>query len=209
MLNVSEYIASFGDFIELDLPHWDQETIEAVKNEPDWIYYNQFKPGFNRWAIPLVSPDGSYNPNYVGSLNDYYRNTGNLVEEKDFKVKTPIVSKYHALQRSIDFWGEDICRSHILKLDKGGFFPPHRDSTWVMPVNMFRIAIPLMNFGQYQAKWYLEDKALNFEMGKTYFINTSKIHHLFSFVDNAIIVILSVQVTDSSIKKLIAHHSIY
>ena len=209
MLNVSEYIASFGDFIELDLPHWDQETIEAVKNESDWIYYNRFKPGFNRWAIPLVSPDGSYNPDYVGSLNDYYRNTGNLVEEKDFKVKTPIVSKYHALQRSIDFWGEDVCRSHILKLDKGGFFPPHRDSTWVMPVNMFRIAIPLMNFGQYQAKWYLEDKALNFEMGKTYFINTSKIHHLFSFVDNAIIVILSVQVTDSSIKKLIAHHSIY
>jgi hypothetical protein len=41
-------------------------------------------------------------------------------------------------------------------------------------------------------KWIQEEQILNLTLGQVYFINTSKLHSLFSFVDNCIMLVLNV-----------------
>ena len=57
-------------------------------------------------------------------------------------------------------------------------------------------------FGKHQVKWIQEDKILNFEIGRAYFVNTTKEHSVFSFVDNSIMFVMNIMATDNSIQQV-------
>lgn len=205
MSHLTEFIVNFGNVIELDFPQWDVEKIRnIITKHPGWKYYQPHKPGYNRYGLSVTSLDGGYSgePDLF-SLREYNQINNTQYWEQDFKKRTSIVEFLPELNEFLDFFGPSTGRAHFLKLNKGGFFPPHRDNGLVVNVESYRILVPICNFGINDMKWIQEEKVLRLDVGKTYFINTSRPHSLFSFVDDCIMLVLNVITDAPTLDKLV------
>lgn len=209
MSYLTDFITNFGNVIELDFPQWDTKKIrDVILRHPGWKYYQPHKPGYNRYGLSVTSLDGGFTgePDLF-SLKEYRAMTGKAHSEHDFKHRTNIVEFLPELNKFLDFFEPALGRTHFIKLNKGGFFPPHRDNGFIVDVPSYRILVPIHNFGINDMKWIQEEKVLPLTEGKTYFINTSRAHSLFSFVDDCIMLVLNVmtdkQVLDRLVTKVV------
>lgn len=202
---LTEFVVSYGDIVEMGFP-----TINTLKyqqmlqDHPGWKQYNTYKDGYNRYGLSVTSLDGGYSgvPD-LESLSEYYKETGKMYYDKDFTVRTPLSYEIPEVAELCDFFEDSLCRSHFLKLDKGGFFPPHRDHDWHLPNDVFRIIVPFGNFSKYHMSWIFDDKVIELREGVTYFMNTTKAHSLFSYVDNCMMLVLNVKADQDTMVKMI------
>jgi len=203
MASITDLVSNFGDVIELDYV-WKLEDPDKLIGHPGWVQYNPRKDGYNRYGLSVTSADGGFSgiPD-LDSLREYNKINNTQYTEASFNKRTSIVSQYPELDRLLNLFGKDCGRCHFLRLDRGGFFPPHRDNGTSLPSKTFRIIVPLYNFGKHHVKWIQEDKVLSLELGKAYFINTTKEHSVFSFVDNSIMFVMNIMVSDESIQKVV------
>jgi hypothetical protein len=128
---------------------------------------------------------------------------GESYNEMSFTKRTNIVQFLPELNEFLDFWEPNLGRTHFLRLDRGGFFPPHRDNGALVAVPTFRILVPIHNFGINDMKWIQEERVLNLTLGQTYFINTSRLHSLFSYVDNCVMLVLNIGVDEKILSKMV------
>jgi hypothetical protein len=205
MSALTDFIVNFGDVVELDFPalHCFKVT-EILNKHPGWKIYQPHKPGYNRFGLSVTSLDGGYSgkPDLY-SLREYYKNFGESYQEIDFKKRTSIVEFIPELNEIMDYFEPGTGRCHFLRLDKGGFFPPHRDNGAGVDVPTFRILIPINNFNSNDMKWIQEDSILNLRMGTAYFINTTRLHSVFSFVDNCLMFVMNIQQSPAIMQKLV------
>jgi len=204
MDKLTEFIVHFGDIVELNFPQWNcVASTEILLKHPGWQHYNPRKP-INRKGLSVTSLDGGYSgiPD-LDSLNEYNRLHNTNYTDTDFKNRTSIVNHIPELNYMLDIF-PDHGRCHFLRLDSGGFFPPHRDNGLASTNPFtFRLLVPICNFDKYNLVWIQEDKILKFEHGITYFINTTKVHHLFSFIDMCCCFVMNIKVTSNSIQTLL------
>lgn len=204
MSYLTEFITNYGNVVEFDFPHWDTlRAHDILSKHPGWVRYQPQKPN-NRWGLSVTSLDGNFSgvPDLY-SLRDYNELNGTQYWEADFKARTNVVEFIPELNTFLDFFGSSLGRVHFLRLDAGGFFPPHRDNGAIVDSPTFRILVPIYNFGKNQMKWIQEEQVLTLETGKTYFINTTRAHSLFSFVDNCTMLVLNVIATKEILDKLV------
>lgn len=202
-MNTANLFSCFGDVIELDLPRWNLEkTKEILDNHTEWKPYNPRK-SINRYGLSVTSLDGGYSgiPD-LDSILEYNKLHGLNLTEKDFQTRTPIVNEIPELRSLLSVFGDDVGRSHFLKLNAGGFFPPHRDNGSAVPSESLRVVVPLINVGKNSWKWLQEDRLLYLEAGHTYCINTTKEHSVFSFVDNCTILVLNLHASPRVVKSI-------
>ena len=201
---LSDFIVMYGDVVRLDFPILNVSHIyNVVKKHPGWKEYQPHKPGYNRYGLSVTSLDGQFSgePDLY-SLREYYQLTGKNHHEAEFKVRTNLIEFLPEVKDLLDYFEPGVGRTHFLKLDKGGFFPPHRDNGAVIKAETFRILVPIHNFYINDMKWIQEEKVLNLYPGQVYFINTSKLHSLFSFVDDCIMLVLNIVWTPEIIAKM-------
>ena len=210
MNTLTDFIINWGEVIELDFPKWDlHKVMQVLDKHPGWKEYQPHKPGYNRYGLSVTSLDGGYSgkPDLY-SLREYQKFYGESYNEMSFRNRTSIVQFLPELNEFLDFWEPNLGRTHFLRLDKGGFFPPHRDNGAIVAVPTFRILVPINNFGINDMKWIQEERILNLTLGQTYFINTSRLHSLFSYVDNCVMLVLNVhadeQILSKMVKKIVA-----
>jgi hypothetical protein len=143
--------------------------------------------------LSVTSIDGGYSgePD-LSSLREYNKIHNTNYGEHDFKRRTNLVEFIPELNPFLDFFGNSLGRVHFLKLNAGGFFPPHRDNGTLVDSPTFRILVPINNFSKNQMKWIQEEEVLPLEPGRTYFINTTRPHSLFSFTDDCTMLVLNV-----------------
>lgn len=210
MATLTDFIVNWGDVVELDFPIWNfGEATNILNKHPGWKVYQPHKPGYNRFGLSVTSLDGGFSglPD-LASLREYNSINNTSYNESDFKARTNVEAFIPELKPLLDFFEPNLGRCHFLRLDKGGFFPPHRDNGAIVAVPSFRILVPINNFGTNDMKWIQNEQILNLKLGHVYFINTSKIHSLFSFVDNCLMLVLNVmwdeQILNKMVKKLVA-----
>ena len=206
MQTLTNLITNFGDLIELDFDTWDLDNAVAVLNQHSgWVQYNPRKL-INRKGLSVTSLDGGYSgvPD-LDSLREYNILNNKAYNEGHFKKRTDIVDSIPELNLLLDTFS-DHGRCHFLRLDSGGYFPPHRDNGLSNAApSTFRIIVPIHNFHRNQLIWVQEDEILNFELGRAYFVNTSKVHSLFSFVDNSLCLVMNVMASPGSIENILKH----
>lgn len=201
---LTDFIVQYGDVVRLNFPIWNTQPIMKILDKhPGWKVYQPHKLGYNRFGLSVTSLDGNFSgePDLY-SLRDYRDLTGKNYDEIEFKRRTNIVDFIPELNEFLDFFEPCLGRTHFLKLDRGGFFPPHRDNGAVLAAETFRILVPINNFYVNDMKWIQEEKVLNLTVGQVYFINTSKLHSLFSFVDNCVMLVLNIVWTPEIIAKM-------
>jgi hypothetical protein len=206
MTTLTELFTCFGDVIELDFDQWDLVKTKAILDQHQgWKQYNPRKSN-NRQGLSVTSLDGGFSgvPD-LDSLLEYNKENNTNLNELDFKSRTSIVNHINHLNPMLDEFPRDLGRCHFIRLNAGGFFPPHRDNGLAVPSTSFRIIVPLTNTGKHHWKWIQQDRILPMESGRTYCINTTKEHSVFSFVDNCCMLVLNVLATPASISTVTKH----
>jgi Rps23 Pro-64 3,4-dihydroxylase Tpa1-like proline 4-hydroxylase len=205
-MNTATLFACFGDVIELDFPLWDINQIQQILDfHSGWKQYNPRK-GINRYGLSVTSLDGEYSgvPD-LDSLLEYNKLNNTNYSETSFNVKTDIVEKIPNLNELLSALSPNVGRCHFLKINAGGFFPPHRDNGSAVPSPSFRIIVPLGNTKKKDWHWMQEGQLLNLTPGKTYCINTTKEHSIFSFRDNCCMLVLNVIASLKNIQFITTH----
>lgn len=206
MSYLTEFIVNFGDVVELDFPLWNLENANQILTKhPGWVRYQPHKPN-NRWGLSVTSLNGGFSgePDLY-SLREWNAMKGTTFGETDFKARTNVADFIPELNPMLDFFGDSLGRTHFIRLDHGGFFPPHRDNGAIVSSPTFRVLVPISRFGENDMKWLQEDRPLKLDAGRTYFINTTKIHSVFSFVDNCVMLVLNVVATEEALNKMVRH----
>jgi hypothetical protein len=205
MAALTDFIINWGEVVELDFPKMNLNLVKDVLDKhPGWKPYQPHKTGYNRFGLSVTSLDGQYSgePDLY-SLREWQSMTGESYNEMSFRKRTNIVQFLPELDQFLNFWEPNLGRTHFLRLDRGGFFPPHRDNGAIVAVPTFRIIVPIYNFGINDMKWIQDEKIQRFDLGATYFVNTSRLHSVFSFVDNCLMLVLNVNTDEHILGKMV------
>ena len=153
-------------------------------------------------SFALQVAEAGYHVAIITKKNSAESNTN--YEETDFNVLTDVYHKSEDLQKLVDPWKEDIFRTHILKINPGGYFPPHRDYRGTL-FDSFRLIVSLKN----QCKFLIEERPINFIDGSMYFIDTAKEHTLFNVHDQpSYWIVFNVQLNEKTVKKVTENFSV-
>lgn len=203
--NIINYLNNMGDVIPLKPFINSNNFKEEIKQfSSDWKIYNPLKEGYNRFGLSITSLDGKLTgePDLY-SLLDYKNNYGIDYKESQFQTFTEVRDKINSLEKIFNlFDSSDFYRSHFLKLNKGGFFPPHRDAPELNPQS-FRLFMPCSNCYKEQFVFILDNKKIELEPFRLYYLNTRKTHSVFSYVDECIQLILNIKITEKTIQTVI------
>lgn len=186
------YNEPIEDCIELNLAKPDHALFTKYENE-----YRQYNPSSDipRKGISLTSLDGGFSgtPD-LDSLRRYNMEHGTNYTERSFITPTPLGKEAFA-----DVFSKfNVGRSHVLRLDRGGFFPWHRDYDH----STFRVIYTVSGCSPQCLVWIEDDKIIPLHDGKFYYINTRKKHAVFSLHDSAVFCVFNFFNTPENWKKV-------
>lgn len=173
-LHLCQYGFTYGLKIQIkdckELVKWTEENFKYVQ-------YNPRKQN-NRQGLSITSLNGGMSgiPD-LDSLHEYNSENNTSYTERDFSVPTPVF-KHKSLENTVGLFKDHMFRTHIIKLNAGGFFPPHRDL--VSNFDSFRIIVPLLNFNPPTCNFIIDGQQPLWEQGRFYFVDTAKLHYLFN-----------------------------
>jgi len=188
-------LANLGTQVKLK---WkiDHHTVENQLKQFDdkWVRQNALKdPNNNRWALPMTSNTGSVNDTmHLGSFGHVGKKQKVEMKEENFITPTEVYENIPDLKKLVDLFLPDIGRVHVVRVDKGGHFPPHRDFQGLAPEYLRLLTV----FGRCSPENYAQiiDGQLYYpEPGYVYFTNFQLDHSVFSFSDNLYCLILTVK----------------
>ena len=203
-LQLQQLLLSLGKLVALNKQMFVVPSIinkQILSFEKHFKPYNPRKPGYNRYGLSMTSHDGGFSgiPD-LDSLKEYNKENNTTWYERDFQKWTPFFKNCKELRELMLPFHQNIWRSHIIRLNKGGFFPFHRDSIALIP-NSFRLIISLSSLDDFVL--LIENERIFLEPGKLYFMNTQLVHSLFSYQDKSDLVVFNIELCENSIRTLI------
>lgn len=192
-------LTAYGSCYELAKVFPDSdEFVNWTEKNFQYVQYNPRK-NIKRYGLSITSLDGGLTgiPD-LDSLTEYNKLNGTLYNNSDFRKFTPVYN-YDKLKEILDPIKKDIGRTHVIKLDSGGYFPPHRDISGTK-FDCFRLFIPLKNTNNSNFIFVIDDKLQHFSKGSVYFLDSAKIHSLINYGNSpCYMVVVNVDVTEESV----------
>lgn len=191
-------LCSLGNTAKLKFSFNEHTVLDQLEFFKDnWCPYNQNKDSVNnRWGLPITSHTGDVMDNYHLNSFGYMQKYHDVeMKEENFTEPTDVYYRIPQLGNLIDIFKPDIGRVHLLRVDQGGFFPPHRDFPGVGP-EYFRL---LAVFGKCRPENFvhmLDGKTMYPDPGHLYFVNFQLDHSVFSFTDGLYALILTVKLNE-------------
>lgn len=174
---------------------------EIFKYENDWQDYlpRTDRPN-NRKSLTLTClPGTDYRTN--PSLAQASIAAKRRLSELEFNQKTEVYEHCTSLKPFLDEF-IPLGRTFLIRSDIGGYFVPHRDHP-SMPRDVFRLIVFLNNCGPLDYDWWMDDRKLQIEHGRVYYLNTRMTHRTISWVNNSIHLIVNVEMTTKNVAKVI------
>ena len=194
------YLCSLGSsfetdsFIDLKVFH---DQLENLKDE--WKVYNPKKPHMRRHGLSITSLEGEIDGKKdLTSLKEVNEVHNTHYDELSFRKLTPYYNNLTSLHKAVSPFEKFLGRSHLLKFEEGGYFPPHRDSQFY-EVDTFRLFSILSLGNPKDFVFLLDGKCLSFIPGCLYFINTRLEHSVFNFSEETICLLLNVELCKESV----------
>jgi hypothetical protein len=193
-------LLSYGDVIELELNCDASKCLDNICKF-EWKQYNPRK-NVNRFGLSVTSEYGTMNGIDLDSLSEYNIENGTRYSEESFTEFTEVYYECDETKKLVEPFRPWLARTHYLNFRTGGFFPPHRDQRSIREQAFMRILVPITTCNPPSLWFIMDEKPLHFQTGNAYFVNTNKMHTIFSFGDNAYMLVMNVKCTDESIKKV-------
>ena len=198
------HLCRYGDVYRLKLFLKDSKAfVDWTEDNFDYVKYNPRKK-VDREGLSITRLDGGVTgiPD-LDSLYEYNVENNTTYTELDFNVPTPVF-EYPDLRRTVGVFEKFMFRTHVLKLNPGGFFPPHRDL--VSDFDSFRIVVPLLNVNPPYANFVVDGELQYWEEGVMYFVDTAKLHYLFnSSFSPSYWIVVNVKTTPESVDTVLKY----
>ena len=194
----------YGDIVPLKFKIDIRNLENELKHfENAWQPYNISRGDRGRYGLSVTSLDGKMSgyPD-LQSLYQYSQETGKKVSENDFNKLTEVYDRVPAVRGVLDYFKDHLGRSRFIRFKAGGHFPPHRDHTlyFQMP-DYFRLFVPLTHSGEDRLFFIYDNKIVPYEPGRVYLFNALKTHTVFSVVDQALTLAISLKLSQAAIAK--------
>jgi hypothetical protein len=186
--------------IKIDCAAFMSEIQEFNK---DWVDYlpRTDRPN-NRKALSITNLPGIDHKTNISLAEASYAAKKRL-SELDFNSPTEVYKKCSSLHNFLDQW-RPLGRTFLVKSNVGGYFVPHRDHP-SMPRDVFRLIVFLNNCNPLDYDWLMDDRKMQIEMGRVYYINTRLTHRTMSWVDDSMHLILNVPFNSENVAKVVAN----
>lgn len=197
-------LLSLGSVIPLNIKiNCYQYMQEIAQFDNDWVNYlpRADRPN-NRKSLTVTNLPGKTHTDNPSLAQASYA-AGRRLSELEFDSPTDVYRACDSLKPFLDSW-TPLGRTFIVRSDTGGYFVPHRDHP-SMPRDVFRLVVFLNNCGPLEYDWLMDDKKLQIEHGRVYYVNTRLMHRTISWVDNSQHLILNVPFTTENVAKVIAN----
>ena len=179
-------------------------------------FMEELKPWNNSW-VPYLRREGIMNdreglllvglegdsPTDSLSMPEARKRTGKKLKEVDFQHKTELyhsLTSLHPLLEKFDTLG----RTMLVKANKGGHFPPHKDSP-MLTRDSIRIVIFIGDNTDHESYvWHMEGRDWPIIPNSAYYIDTRKTHRTFSWSDNSIHCVINIPKTWENVLKIMS-----
>jgi hypothetical protein len=177
------------------------QEIDQFNN--DWVDYlpRTDRPN-NRKSLTVTNLQGKSHKDNPSLAQASYA-AGRRLSELEFGHPTDIFRECNSLKLFLQEW-MPLGRTFLVKSDIGGYFVPHRDHP-SMPRDVFRLIVFLNNCAPLDYDWLMDDKKLQIEQGRVYYVNTRLTHRTVSWVNDSIHLILNVPFNSENVSKVIAN----
>ena len=180
------------------------EQLEPFKD--NWCPYNVKKDKVNnRWGLPITSHSGDVMDNYHLNSFGYMQRYHDIeMKEENFTTPTTVLDNVPDVKNIVDVFSPDIGRVHFLRVDQGGYFPPHRDFPGPDPEYVRLLAV----FGKCKPENFghiLDGNLIYPDPGYLYFINFQLDHSVFSFSDGLHALILTIKLNQRTHDLIMKH----
>lgn len=202
-LNDYNVLTQYGDVFELRRELWKPDRfVQWTEENFEYVRYNPRKD-VPRYGLSITSLDGGMSgiPD-LDSLSEYNKEHGTKYSELDFTTTTPVYEN-EDLKKCIEIFEQDMFRTHILKMNPGGYFPPHRDTRGT-DFEAFRLIVPLKECNPPNVNFVVDGNICNWVPGRMYFVNTAKVHYLFNgCFSPSYWLVLNIKTSEQSVKKVL------
>ena len=158
---------------------------EGITNDRDSILL------FGLNGDTAISPTG---------LSHVHAKVGYFPKETEFIYPTDAVPLLHSCQEIIEYFSP-LCRSFIIRLNAGGFYPRHRDH-FLINRDTFRLVTFLGNSSD-NLEWEVEGNIKTFLPNTTYYVDTRKMHRLSSWNHGSTMIVWNVRKTWVNVLKVL------
>jgi hypothetical protein len=185
---------------KIDCAQFMQE-IDQFKN--DWVDYlpRTDRPN-NRKSLTVTNLSGKSHTDNPSLAQASYA-AGRRLSELEFSYPTEVYQSCDSLRPFLEEW-MPLGRTFLVKSNIGGYFVPHRDHP-SMPRDVFRLIVFLNNCAPLDYDWLMDDKKLQIEQGRVYYVNTRLTHRTVSWVNDSIHLILNVPFNSENVSKVVAN----
>ena len=134
LLQLYQNLTAYGNVYPLVHGIENAHTIiDWTESNFKYVRYNP-RTQNERYGLSVTSLDGELSgvPD-LDSLPRYNKENNTTYHETDFCKFTPVYEN-KKLKQVLEPIKDDIFRTHIIKLKPGGFFPPHRDTNFILNI---------------------------------------------------------------------------
>jgi len=196
-------LLSIGNFEPLNIKIDCFQLISELKHfENDWQdYLPRTDRSNNRKGLTLTTLPGKTHRDAPSLAEASYAEKRQL-SELDFNQKTDVYYACQSLNPLFEKFTK-IGRTFFVKCNIGGYFVPHRDHP-AIPRDVFRLIVFINNCGPLDYDWWMDDRKLQIEHGRVYYINTRLTHRTISWVNDSVHLILNVAMNTENVSKVIS-----
>ena len=176
---------------------------ELEKYEDDWIPYLPREGVTNdRQGLCLMGIPGDSHKDGLSMPEARTRHQKWLIET-DFSEKTQLYHDLETLHPMLDFY-QPLGRTHIVRVNAGGWFPPHKDYPHLTR-KTFRIVAFLSQTTDFDNfEWHTDGKVWPVQPGRAYYVDTRKVHRTHAWGNNSLHLIVNVPKTWENVIKLMS-----
>lgn len=197
-------LLAIGDFEPLNIKI-DTALLmnELSQFDNDWQDYlpRTDRPN-NRKGLTLTTLPGKTHKD-APSLAEASYAAKRRLSELEFNHKTEVYHSCSSLKPLFEKFS-DLGRTFFVKSNIGGYFVPHRDHP-ALSRDVFRLVVFINNCGPLDYDWLMDDRKLQIEHGRVYYVNTRKTHRTISWVNDSIHLILNVAMTSENVSRVVAN----
>jgi hypothetical protein len=176
-------------------------TSELENFKDQWVdYLPRTDRTNNRQGLSLFSLPGDSLKEGL-SLPEAGARLGRRPSELEFNAPTELYHHCKSIHPLINYF-MPIGRTFFVKCNKGGWFYPHRDHPHLFRESM-RIVVFCKNSKPSEYDWFLDDRKIQIEEGRAYYVNTRLVHRTVSYVDDSVHLIMNIPATFQNSQRIV------
>lgn len=197
-------LQAIGDFAPLSVRVDCLELQKQLRDWDDkWVPYLRREGVTNdREGMLLVGLEGDKVGDSL-SMPEIWKRTGRRVNEAEINVPTELYHSLTALHPILNVF-DTLGRTMLVKLNRGGWFPPHRDHPYLSR-DCFRIVAFVSRFTDHGSfEWEHDYRRRDIQPGRAYYVDTRKTHRTAAWDHNSIHLVMNIPKTWENVLKVLS-----